>query len=129
MIDIMTASQDDLRSLDNKLPEGVFNSVVIVPTGELHDSGYMCMKFILCDRQKNIVGVLGGCSDVIHLDGIGGYGQYDKDYSERVKSRQTHIIAWCIDCIPCGFVRLFCDHNLIIESPLSDCILYVKKEG
>ena len=40
----------------------------------LHDSGYRLMDFVAVDEQGNPFCRLSGSSDVIHLDGIGGYG-------------------------------------------------------
>jgi len=51
-----------------------FTSMVILPTRRIHDSGYRCMDFVACKNQVPFVR-LSGCSDVIHVDGIGGYGK------------------------------------------------------
>ena len=32
----------------NTKDDGLYTSVVIVPTGEIHDSGYQCMQFVFC---------------------------------------------------------------------------------
>lgn len=97
---------EELRSLDYFLDVGeVFDSVIIVPMDYLHDSGYRCMKFILCNDYKDeIVGVVGGGSDVIHLDGIGGYGL---NYSEGLATGKSPCVGWELDCLVCGCLRLF----------------------
>lgn len=99
--------------------------VVIIPTNELHDSGFGCMKFALLNN-RNIVGCVGGYSDVIHLNGIGGYGKYgDVAY----KTNMTKRIAWSIDCLPNGLIRLFCCHKLDLDKIIcSDFNLYIKGE-
>ena len=97
---------EELKALDYFLDVGeVFDSVIIVPMDELHDSGYRCMKFILCDDYKGeIIGVVGGGSDVVHLDGIGGYGL---DYSNNLRSGMSPCVGWEFDCLVCGCLRLF----------------------
>ena len=50
-----------------------FNDIIIVPTDEIHDSGFRCMKFILV-RRGEIVGCVGGGCDVVHPNGIGNTG-------------------------------------------------------
>lgn len=66
-------------------------SFVILPgkgnKSALHDSGYRCMDFVLIDNYKP-VGRINSCSDVIHLDGIGGDGV------NRIRP------GWNIDCLP-----------------------------
>lgn len=96
----------ELRSLDYFLDVGeAFDSVIIVPMGYLHDSGYRCMKFVLCNDYKGeIVGVVGGGSDVIRLDGIGGYGL---DYSNNLRTGMCPCVGWELDCLVCGCLRLF----------------------
>lgn len=48
-----------------------YNQIIIVPTDELHESGYICMKYVLIKigmkYPPEIVAVVGGYSDVIHL--------------------------------------------------------------
>lgn len=97
---------EELRSLDYFLDVGeVFDSVIIVPMGYLHDSGYQCMKFILCNDYKGeIIGVVGGGSDVIHMNGIGGYGL---DYSNNIRTGMCPCVGWELDCLVCGCLRLF----------------------
>lgn len=90
----------------------VFNEVIIVPTGDVHDSGYRCMKYVLAHRQK-IVAVIGGGSDVLHLNGIGGYGL---DWKEALETQKVPVIDWSIDCLDkSGCVRLFSYHILKID--------------
>jgi hypothetical protein len=52
-------------------PKEYFNDIIIVPTDEIHESGFRCMKFVLWNSYKaEIVGVVGGESDVIHPNGF-----------------------------------------------------------
>lgn len=52
-----------------------FNNIIIVPTENIHDSGYRCMKFALV-RAGKIVGCVGGYSDAVHPNGISNWGLY-----------------------------------------------------
>lgn len=88
---------------------GDFNSLVIIPTGELHDSGFMCMDFVAVDDKNEPIAKLSGCSDVIHLDGIGGYGKrnWHCTIMGTELPRMVSPKGWCIDILPCGYVRIF----------------------
>ena len=48
-----------------------YNQIIIVPTENIHDTGYLCMKYVLVkvgeEYPPKIVGVVGGWSDVLHL--------------------------------------------------------------
>lgn len=50
-----------------------YNQIIIVPTDELHDSGYICMKYVLIKigvkYPPEVVAVVGGYSDVLHILG------------------------------------------------------------
>ena len=37
-----------------------FGSVVIIPTGEMHDSGYQCMEFVLINDHGMAICKVGG---------------------------------------------------------------------
>ena len=50
---------------------GEFDSMIILPTKHIHDSGFRCMDFVAV-KGKEPFCRLSGCSDVIHMDGIGG---------------------------------------------------------
>ena len=119
------SSIKDFQELEYFKPTEKFDGCIIIPTGELHDSGYMCMKFVLTQHDK-IVGCVGGSCDVIHINGIGGYGKYGKDYESALKSQKVRRVAWSIDCLPNGLLRLFSDHWLSIDNILicSDFSLY-----
>ena len=109
---------EEFREMELFGRDCLFNNVVIVPMDELHDSGYRCMKFILC-RYGEIVGVVGSWSDVVHPNGIGNHGLFN-DWSV------TPNIGLHIDCLAgSGCVRLMMDglykcSDLI----LSDFIFY-----
>jgi len=52
-----------------------FDSMIILPgkAKDLHDSGYRLMDFVAVKGTKPAC-LLSGCSDAIHIDGIGGFG-------------------------------------------------------
>jgi len=94
---------------DNPSGHLEFTSVVIIPTmydGEIaiHDSEWACMDFVLC-KDSVPIGKVGGGSDVLHLDGIGGYGE---DHSAGLFSRMVPVKGWTIDCLPkTGYLNLW----------------------
>lgn len=93
---------DEFREMELFGQDCLFNQVVIVPMDELHDSGYRCMKFILC-HYGDIVGAVSGWSDAVHPNGIGNHG-LSNDWSV------TQNIGLLIDCLRgSGCVRLMMD--------------------
>lgn len=94
----LNATKEEFLNLEYKRPEGPFDGFVIVPTGELYDSCYMYMKFALTYHDE-VVGCVGGTSDVINLNGIGGYGKN----IDAIPKRQD----WAIDCLENGLIRVF----------------------
>ena len=117
----LNATREEFLNLEYKRPEKTFDGFVIIPTGELHDRGYMCMKFALTNHDE-VVGCVGGGSDVIHLNGIGGYG---KNYGD-IPKRQD----WSIDCLENGLLRVFSfTHDLEIDRIIcSDFCVYMEEE-
>lgn len=125
MIDIHS-TREEFESLEYFKPTDDFNGVVIIPTDNMHDSGFRCMKFALT-KYSEVVGCVGGGSDVVHLNGIGGYGQYGIGYETALKTNMVKRIAWSIDCLENGLVRLFCSDKLEIDDFIcSDFNLYTK---
>lgn len=120
-LNIETLTKEDLLSLSNSPPKGKFTDFVVVPTGGIHDSGFECMKFILLNRGT-VVGVVSGCSDVIHLNGIGGFGRTGS-YTGNQKP-----ISWHIDCLPSsGCLRFWCNKKLSTDEFVgSDFCVYVE---
>ena len=99
---IMKMTKEELLKIENFYNKKKFNAIVIVPTGELHESDFECMKYILLDHFE-IVGAVSGWSDVVHVDGIGGYGKNLSDYGKLKKARDLNI-----DCLPKSHcLRLF----------------------
>ena len=103
---------------------GEFDSLITLPSRTLHESGYRCMDFVAV-RDNKAIARLSGCSDVIHLDGIGGYGLNWMDKYHRVPDA-TPPTGWSIDCLPkSGLLRLFPNsHKLHAGSALSSFELF-----
>lgn len=79
-------------------PVPEFYSLVILPMGELHDSGYMMMDFIAVDANNEPIMRISGCSDVLHINGIGGYGKWGNGIPF---PSYIEPIDWNLDCLPC----------------------------
>lgn len=125
----MTANstREEFENLKCFEPTGEFNGIIIIPTNEMHESGYMCMKFALMDHWE-VVGCVDCGSDVIHLNGIGGYGKYE-NFKEALKTGLVKRVDWSIDCLPNGLIRLFCSSKLELDDIIcSDFNLYAKSE-
>lgn len=123
--DITDYTRDEFLAMENFGQGEKFNAVIIVPTGELHDSGYQMMKFILTHNRK-IVGVVGGWSDVVHINGIGGYGH---DWKKTMTTNMVPRVGWTIDCLPAsGCLRLFSDKECFVTDGmvLSDFEFFVE---
>ena len=112
MKDVNEMTRKELESLPHrKWNESIeFDSMVILPgrAKDLHDSGFRCMDFVAC-RGAEPICRLSGCSDVIHIEGIGGLG---KDWLEIHGTIPRHIrpVGWNIDCLKkSGLLRLFTD--------------------
>lgn len=90
-------SKEELDALPfstNEIIGKPFSQVIIIPTDDIHDSGFRCMKYILLKWENglNVVGVVGGYSDVIHL--------------RNGKAR--------IDCLPCGYLRVMLNETATV---------------
>jgi hypothetical protein len=96
-----------------------FGSLVIIPTGEEHDSGFQCMEFALISDDGTPICRVSGISDVVVIDGIGGFGINGISKAPKLSNGKRAIIphCWSIDCLPCGYLRLFAMGNLMLERP------------
>lgn len=123
---------EELRAIENFGEQEEFSAFAIVPMEELHDSGYRAMKFIL-ERDGEIVGAASGWSDVVHVNGIGGYGAYGDDFMSALKSQMVPRVGMSMDCLPkSGCVRFFCDRGRIMKAEDiigSDFIFYFRERG
>lgn len=94
---------EEYQAMKNFGERSIFDSVIIVPMEELHDSGFRCMKFILLEKGE-IVGVVGGWCDVVHPNGIGNYGRSLKRPNGKLEPIPAYI---SMDCLAnSGCVRL-----------------------
>lgn len=120
-MNIMEMKRSDFENVPRRASwnsnEGKFDCFVIIPTARKHDSGWMCMKIIGCKNDHPIVN-LTECSDVIHIDGIGGYNLWPRIDNLTVAQ------GWCIDCLPCGYFRLFCNNGATVGDSLRDFELF-----
>jgi hypothetical protein len=108
---------------------GEFNSMVILPKRKKHDSGYRCMDFVAVKNDNTTLCRLSGCSDVIHIDGIGGYGDnWLNKYTTVPKLIPPS--GWSIDCLPkSGLLRIWPSSNkMICGLPLSSFEVYAKEK-
>ena len=101
---------------------GEFHALVIIPQDYAHDSGWMCMDFVAVDKEGEPICKLSGCSDVLNLDGIGGYG----DWRPGVLPHFIEPKGWSIDCLPCGYLRLFSRRTMTAGAALSSFEIYAK---
>lgn len=125
MADIKSMTLEELLAVpySKTLEEiGVFKGFIIVPTGDLHDSGFGCMKFVLT-LHDDIVGAVGGWCDVVHLNGIGGYGL---GFRRTLTVGEVPPVDWSIDLLPgSGCLRVFSSHKLVLDDFIgSDFIVY-----
>ena len=104
---------------------GEFSSLVIIPMDYAHDSGWMCMDFVAVDKEGEPICKLSGCSDVLNLDGIGGYGRYE-DWRNGEIPKLVEPKGWSIDCLPCGYLWLFSHSTLTAGAALSNFEIYAK---
>ena len=81
-------------------------SLVIANTGNTHEySGFNCIRVYALDDRNNILGVITSYSDIIHFNGIGGYGK--EWFSKSSTSELVERTSYCIDLLPCGYFRIF----------------------
>ena len=95
------------------------NSIVIIPTDKFHESGYLCIDYVAVGDDMEPICRFDGYSDVLCIDGIGGYG---KNYeATRFPGNHKNLIeckGWSIDCLPkSGYLRLFARDHLTRDDP------------
>jgi len=88
--------------------EIICDSLIILPgrARDIHDSGFRCMDFVAVVGNEPTC-LLSGCSDVIHIDGIGGFGYRWTDKYDGVP-KSIPPSGWSIDCLPkSGLLRMW----------------------
>ena len=120
-MDENTMSKKDFLALRHRQwdEEIVCDCLVVIPGDgrKLHDSGYRCMDFVGIDRENDSMCLLSGCSDVIHIEGIGGFGA---DWRLGNSELPTTVppVAWSVDCLAkTGFLRFFIHNHKIKCGP------------
>ena len=118
-MNVTTMTKEDFLSIPERpnfdTPIQPFYSLVIIPQEEIHESGFRCMDYVAVSRSCEPIMRLSGCSDVLEIDGIGGYGKFNGKGIPFSRPIQ----GWKIDCLPCGYLRLFCNGRIIAGSALS----------
>ncbi len=129
MKDIKTMTRQDFK----KLPyakwdeEIICDSLIILPSRSLHDSGYRCLSFVVVKDGKPLCLISGG-SDVIHIEGIGGFGdRWLEKYNECPDLVPP--TEWGVDCLAkSGLLRLFCRGKIKCGLALSSFEIFQVKE-
>lgn len=99
-----------------------FSALVIIPLDYAHDSGWMCMDFVAVSKDGEPICRLSGCSDVLKLDGIDGRGNWrDSRLPSLIEPK-----GWRIDCLPCGYLRLFSRDTMTAGPAQSSFEIYAK---
>ena len=96
-------------------PVDIFWSLVIIPNGIKHDSRWCGMDFVTVDSNFYPIMRIGMDSDALFINGIGGYGKVSdifKDSKRQIVPQSVPVQGWSIDCLPCGYLRLFSNGKL-----------------
>ena len=112
-MNILDMKKKDFKKVPfRKINEEIDNiySLVIIGTKVIHNSGYRYMEFVAIDAKGEPICRMSGVSEVLHINGISGYGDYMEPISDFVKR-----ICWKIDCLPCGYLRLFTGKRLKVS--------------
>jgi hypothetical protein len=82
------------------------DSIIVLPLRRKHDSGYRVMDFVAVVNGMPICR-LSGCSDVLHIDGIGGLGYNWLEEYHKVPDKVIPS-GWSMDCLlTSGLMRFF----------------------
>lgn len=100
--------------------EGV-TGFVILPRKTHHDSGYRQMDIVPIKDDKPFCRC-GGCSDVLHLGGIGGY-------NKMYENTKVFPYDFNIDCLPVsGLLRVFMNnYTMTIGVDISSLEIFCKE--
>lgn len=125
MLDLLDITKELIEKWIEELPRRNYyedlecESLIIVPSGRIHDSGFKCMNFIALDKHNLPICVHSTGSDVIHFNGFGGYGEYNENYGKIFPQGD-----WKIDLLPCGYFRIFRGGYIKLGRGLSDFDIY-----
>ena len=97
----------------------------------LHSSGFRCIVAIAVDENGYPICKVATFSDIIHIDGIGGYGwEWFKRYGG--VPDLVPPVSWQIDCLPkSGAFRIFFFNKgkIRVGPPLSSLEIFAEKGG
>lgn len=82
-----------------------FSSYVLIPLKKKHSSGWNCIKIIGCINDEPIV-ALTTTTDLLYTFKV-----------DRLN----------IDCLPCGYLRLFCNEKMLADYDVSDFMIVTKE--
>lgn len=105
---------------------GEFLSLIILPQKKLHRSGFRLLDFVAVGKNNEPLCRLSGYSDLINLDGIGGFGYRWKENNEYAP-QLIPPKGWSIDLLPCGLFRIFSDKKLLAGNAISSFELFSKE--
>lgn len=118
----------ELQSIDNYNEKAVFDSIIIVPMEELHDSGFRCMKGILV-YHGGIVGSVGGWCDVVYPNGIGNYGRYNDSFSKLISSGLAPRMGLRMGCLNKSHcIRIMLDGEWQMDDFIGSDLRFYKSE-
>ena len=120
-MNIYRMKQSDFKDIPLKedIEPVIFDSLVIIPSKRIHDSGWRTMDFIAVKHNEPLFKISGN-TDVLNIDGIGGYGDFGIPNSRPIE-------GWKIDCLPCGFLRLTNNKQMMVQGyAVSDYEVFYK---
>jgi hypothetical protein len=89
------------------------DSFLIMPTRRKHGSGWRAMDFVAVNGGVPVCRC-SGYSDVLHIDGISGYGIHHQ-------MKTVKPAGWRMDCLPkSGLLRIFCNYKIQVGFAVSD---------
>jgi len=125
-INIISKLKYDIQNYLSKCFKWIAKPEIYSVSG-MHDSGFRLMNFVATKDGEPIC-LVSGCSDVLHLDGIGGFGYkwYENHGSVPNKVPPS---GWSIDCLPkSGLLHFWTHAELICGEALSSFELYSKNK-
>jgi hypothetical protein len=116
-----------LRKRLNRYMPTLFKEPEIYEISGMHDSGYRLMSYALCHDNEPFC--ITDAGDVLHIDGIGGFGYKWFDNFGHVPAN-VPVAGWTMDCLPnSGLLRLWCSEDIMVGRSLSSQEVFrIKRE-